>query len=1120
MQMSDASTQSQPCAVKSKWLVRRLYPSTWLAILLASGVMFLIEAPGRRTGQTTYAHGWPFVYAERDYRVDPQLEPDLAPHLRTPAADAEAEDWMSSHNHSLNGIPWETERKLTPWSIANLLEVRTLALVADFVLALAVVCLSAWLFQHWRRRRRLSLFRFRLRTMLIGVAVLCLLFGKAAAWRDAYETDQTIRNEFSTAPDGQKQEGYFDVAWRPPRWLPEAILKMGDLGQFFNRVCAVRTDDWTPRRIELLSEAPQLISLTIGPAAITPQLRDRLSILSQLEFVELGAGTSDSDLIALANLKSLRSLILAGADHVTDAGMRAIADQFPQLNWLVLTSNEFSDKGLAELGRLPELKGLVLDCPNISADGLRRLAAAPQLNYVNLTLGRHAKLRSTDGFNGFHHLRRLDLKGDGVESIVLYGLPDLQRIEVDKCQSLTHVELRSLPHLTTARIAPTLGLDTIGEETPDEPSFDARLCDLPRLNELVLAQAKATTTLIDDIRSLPALKSFWLSLSQKTPQARLAVSGCRELEELFIRPNATDLQLSDLRSLRAIGVAGGKRLKSIALHNLPALEMLSISVAQAPSVEFDQSPAVRALEIDDQVVYSAVPGFVDAVPPPNRDNSHLRGVLRVEGLAQLRQLETVVWRKMRIEPDLFDSLRHLSGLRRIDMAGSSLDDDGLRRLTPMPLVEHLELSNTQVTDAARESLASMPNLKSLDLTNTVIANSTITVLQTALPNAEVIADDRAAPISEKTSFPSDVRYRIERSVPDGGAVAPDVGNAAKEHSVLAALDFSAAKHVTNDTLKHVAQISDLAELDLSNTWVTDAGLVELARLKRLESLLCQSTAVNGAGFTALTGLRNLTAVDLTDAELVPGGLSGLAALPNLCSLYLGGPNLTDELLPDLAGCSRLESLYLRAPNISPGGLAKLPSLPKLRHVKLDTLNVAGGRIDLAALRNQPSLHSLDLAGAAVEPADLRRLSQLTTLRTLNLNNSIVGIATDTLKGLENCPPLETLSLSQTNFWTDGLVEIGKLRELTELDLSVSSGVTDDTLESLMGLKKLKKLDLRFCHVSGEGVKRLAKLPALEILVVPPDIPAAARAEAAAINPRLKVVDEIDAITDFLDSDAK
>ena len=52
----------------------------------------------------------------------------------------------------------------------------------------------------------------------------------------------------------------------------------------------------------------------------------------------------------------------------------------------------------------------------------------------------------------------------------------------------------------------------------------------------------------------------------------------------------------------------------------------------------------------------------------------------------------------------------------------------------------------------------------------------------------------------------------------------------------------------------MAELKGLQSLDLSNTFVTDAGLKELARLMRLQTLNLSGTDVTDAGLKELAGL--------------------------------------------------------------------------------------------------------------------------------------------------------------------------------------------------------------------------------------------------------------------------
>lgn len=74
--------------------------------------------------------------------------------------------------------------------------------------------------------------------------------------------------------------------------------------------------------------------------------------------------------------------------------------------------------------------------------------------------------------------------------------------------------------------------------------------------------------------------------------------------------------------------------------------------------------------------------------------------------------------------------------------------------------------------------------------------------------------------------------------------------------------------VTDETLKLLAGMSQLKELDLNHTAVTDAGLELLAKLPKLESLRLKNTKITDAGFrTHLLEKASLVYLDLTGTEV-------------------------------------------------------------------------------------------------------------------------------------------------------------------------------------------------------------------------------------------------------------
>ena len=89
-------------------------------------------------------------------------------------------------------------------------------------------------------------------------------------------------------------------------------------------------------------------------------------------------------------------------------------------------------------------------------------------------------------------------------------------------------------------------------------------------------------------------------------------------------------------------------------------------------------------------------------------------------------------------------------------------------------------------------------------------------------------------------------------------------------------------------VENLAAVPTLLRLNLTETRITDAGMVHLGKLKDLRSLTLNSRAVTGAGLAGLEGLSHLEELELFHMDLGRIGLSHLPYLPALRKLRLLG----------------------------------------------------------------------------------------------------------------------------------------------------------------------------------------------------------------------------------------
>jgi hypothetical protein len=129
-------------------------------------------------------------------------------------------------------------------------------------------------------------------------------------------------------------------------------------------------------------------------------------------------------------------------------------------------------------------------------------------------------------------------------------------------------------------------------------------------------------------------------------------------------------------------------------------------------------------------------------------------------------------------------------------------------------------------------------------------------------------------------------------------------------SKLRTLDISVTS-ATDETLQHVAKMTQLQTLYLAATKVTDAGLELLRELEHLTEVDVSETAVTDTGLLALTGLKSLVKLNLRGLNISMRGLRQIAALPRLRSLRIDG-----EAFPRWA----LRCFHLRRPRLEIWGM--------------------------------------------------------------------------------------------------------------------------------------------------------------------------------------------------------
>jgi hypothetical protein len=311
---------------------------------------------------------------------------------------------------------------------------------------------------------------------------------------------------------------------------------------------------------------------------------------------------------------------------------------------------------------------------------------------------------------------------------------------------------------------------------------------------------------------------------------------------------------------------------------------------------------------------------------------------------------------------------------------------------------------------------------------------------------------------------------------------------------------------------HVLRGSDgnVIEVSLARTWASDDDVERLTAIKTLQRLDLSFTYVTDAGVQKLQELPDLKELNLETAEaLTDAAASYLRGLKHLEKLVFRGVDITDVGMPNLSALTTLRSLDLSHTMVGNVGLESLPALGQLEELRLGGDAITG--INLNFLKLLPKLKKLSLdgiqrrnAGACWTPLvtdlDLDTISLLSGLEELDLGVGVSLGRTGKPEGSGNCHVtggiqltdlgvvklaklnrLRRLDISGAKVTATGLKALGKLPNLDRLSLWNCAKVDDAAASELASFPKISSVDLSETPVSDATLRSLARLPGLKTL---------------------------------------
>lgn len=149
--------------------------------------------------------------------------------------------------------------------------------------------------------------------------------------------------------------------------------------------------------------------------------------------------------------------------------------------------------------------------------------------------------------------------------------------------------------------------------------------------------------------------------------------------------------------------------------------------------------------------------------------------------------------------------------------------------------------------------------------------------------------------------------------------------------VMKNLEELALPRWTNDSgLSNVAGLTQLKDLNIPITNITDAGMAYLKNLNSLEKIALHGTKITGEGLKNLKG-KNLSILGLNQTDIGDSDMETIGTFTNLKSLFLVGTKVTDASIPNLKKLTNLQRLDITGTKISQQGKQDLQkAIPGLK----------------------------------------------------------------------------------------------------------------------------------------------------------------------------------------------
>ena len=252
-------------------------------------------------------------------------------------------------------------------------------------------------------------------------------------------------------------------------------------------------------------------------------------------------------------------------------------------------------------------------------------------------------------------------------------------------------------------------------------------------------------------------------------------------------------------------------------------------------------------------------------------------------------------------------IAQLPEVERVMVYKGKFSADGLTPLLALPKLRYLQMYATDVPPAAFAVLPKMPQLRHLSLGN-------YTVTDEILGYAGQIKGLRGFDHTTSATTPAGFLKFLN-------------GVESLEQLTLF------GDYVDDACMMRIGQMKDLKRFWTNSKAVTSAGWVHLAGLTKMEDLFLSETNFGDDDIRVLEGMKDLQSLILNKTKISDAGMPSLAGLTKLHDLVLEGTKITDKGMAAVKEMTELDNLYVGMTDVTAKGLAVVPRKERMQMMR-------------------------------------------------------------------------------------------------------------------------------------------------------------------------------------------